>query len=252
MKILIVDDEQPARVRMRRLVEELNVANAIHEASTGMEALRMCEKTSPDVVLLDIRMPGMTGLELARHLANLEEAPAIIFTTAYDEYALAAFETHAVDYLLKPIRQEKLAKALTAAKKLNRVQLQQIQQDIHAKAQHAAATGGQRSHISARVGAELRLVPIDDVRYFLAEDKYVTVQYTQGQLLIEDPLKSLAREFADRFLRAHRNALVALRYIAALECDNHGHCRIRIKGTDELIDVSRRHLPFVRKILKQL
>ena len=252
MKILIVDDEQPARARLRRLMEELPMTNSIQEASTGMEALRLCEKNAPDVALLDIRMPGMTGLELARHLANLESAPAIIFTTAFDEYALAAFETHAVDYLLKPIRQDKLAKALDAAKKINRVQLQQIQQDIQAKANHALASGGQRSHISARVGTELRLVPIDDVRYFLAEDKYVTVQYTQGQLLIEDPLKSLAREFADRFLRAHRNALVALHFIAALECDNQGHCRIRIKGTNEMIDVSRRHLPFVRKILKQL
>jgi two-component system, LytTR family, response regulator AlgR len=253
MKILIVDDEPPARVRLQRLVEELNVATHISTAANALEALQRCEQDAPDVVLLDIRMPGMNGLELAQHLLKLTVPPAIIFTTAYDEYALAAFEAHAVDYLLKPIRQERLAKAITSAKRLNRVQLQEVQQDVHAQGDsEQQARGAQRTHISARVGTELRLVPIEEIRYFLAEDKYVTVRHKEGQVLIEDSLKTLVKEFADRFIRVHRNALVALRYIAALESDNQSHCRVRIKGSDETLEVSRRHLPFVRKALKQL
>ncbi|MBI3560850.1 MAG: response regulator transcription factor [Gammaproteobacteria bacterium] len=250
MKILITDDEQPARVRLRRLIEELQGANKLYEAGNANEALRVCERETPDVALLDIRMPGMSGLELAQHLIKLAVPPAIIFTTAYDEYALAAFETHAVDYLLKPIRQERLAKALDAAKRLNRVQLQQVTQDITQASKFPTAT--QRSHISARVGSELRLVAIDEIRYFLAEDKYVSVRHAEGQLLVEDSLKMLAKEFADRFIRIHRNALVALHYVAALESDGQSHCRVRIKDSNETLDVSRRHLPFVRKALKQL
>lgn len=253
MKILIVDDELPARVRLQRLVEELHLATHISVAANALEALRMCEQDAPDVVLLDIRMPGMTGLELAQHMQQLAVPPAIIFTTAYDEYALAAFEAHAVDYLLKPIRQERLAKAIASAKRLNRVQLQEAQQDMYANSDESETShGAQRTHISARVGTELRLVPVDQIRYFLAEDKYVTVRHADGQVLIEDSLKTLVKEFADRFIRVHRNALVALRYIAALESDNQSHCRVRIKGSDETLDVSRRHLPFVRKALKQL
>lgn len=253
MKILIVDDELPARVRLQRLVEELQLATDINVAANALDALRMCELDAPDVVLLDIRMPGMTGLELAQHMLQLEVPPAIIFTTAYDEYALAAFEAHAVDYLLKPIRQERLAKAISSAKRLNRVQLQEAQQDIHVNSDESHSShGAQRTHISARVGTELRLVPVDEIRYFLAEDKYVTVRHADGQVLIEDSLKTLVKEFEDRFIRVHRNALVALRYIAALESDNQSHCRVRIKGSDETLDVSRRHLPFVRKALKQL
>lgn len=253
MKILIVDDEPPARIRLQRLVEELQVATHISVAANALEALQGCEQDAPDVVLLDIRMPGMNGLELAQHLLKLSVPPAIIFTTAYDEYALAAFEAHAVDYLLKPIRQERLAKAITSAKRLNRVQLQEVQQDVQAKGSGGSAlSGAQRTHISARVGTELRLVPIAEIRYFLAEDKYVTVRHTHGQVLIEDSLKTLVKEFADRFIRVHRNALVALHYIAALESDNQNHCRVRIKGSDETLEVSRRHLPFVRKALKQL
>ena len=252
MKILIVDDEQPARVRLHRMVEELNVASQILEAGNGMEALRVYEVHTPEIVLLDIRMPGMSGLEVAQHLLKFEVPPAVIFTTAYDDYALAAFEASAVDYLLKPIRQERLAKALQAARRLNQVQIRQVNLDIrtsHPKENTPGVT--RRSHISARVGTELRLVAVDEIRYFLAEDKYVTVRHREGQVLIEDSLKDLAKEFADRFIRVHRNALVALRYIAALETDGQSHSQIKIKDTNEKIDVSRRHLPFVRKALKQ-
>lgn len=254
MKILIVDDELPARARLRRLVEELQLASRIDEAATGMQALQVCEQHSPDVILLDIRMPGMSGMEVAQHLAKLEVPPAIIFTTAYDEYALAAFESRAIDYLLKPIRQERLVKALQSAKRLNRIQLQQVQEDIHSSVPTEQRTAGTvRTHVSARVGTELRLVSVDEIRYFLAEDKYVTVRHGEGQVLIEDSLKSLAREFANQFIRVHRNALVALRYVAALETDNQvGRCRIRIKDSSDTLEVSRRHLPFVRKALKQL
>ena len=253
MKILIVDDEQPARVRLHRMVEELNVGSLILEAGNGVEALRMFEVHTPEIVLLDIRMPGMSGLEVAQHLLKFEVPPAVIFTTAYDDYALSAFEANAVDYLLKPIRQDRLAKALQAARRLNRVQMQQVNLDIRTSTpKDNPPAVARRTHISARVGAELRLVPVDEIRYFLAEDKYVTVRHREGQVLVEDSLKDLAKEFADRFIRVHRNALVALRYIAALESDGQSHTHIKIKDTNEKLDVSRRHLPFVRKALKQL
>jgi len=242
MKILIIDDEPLARQRLTSVIDELAIGTVVGDAGNGEQALALCQQAQPDVILLDIRMPGMDGIEAAHHINKLASPPAIIFTTAYDDYAIPAFETHAVDYLLKPIRKERLAEALSAAKRLTRVQLLELER--------SSATHEQRQHISARLGGELRLIPLDDIRYLQAEHKYVTVRYGQGTVLIEESLKSLEEEFPAVFLRIHRNALVALRYIAALDKERDGGHLVKLRGIEETLEVSRRHLPNVRKIMK--
>lgn len=241
MRILIVDDEAPARSRLRALVEESAAGEVVGEAGHGREALELTRRHQPHVILLDIRMPGMDGIEAARHLARLEAPPAVIFTTAYDEHALQAFQTGAVAYLLKPIRQAKLAEALQAARRLNRVQLEALQ---------AAAGETARTHISARVGGDIVLVEVAEVRYFLAEHKYVTVGYPGGTVLIEDSLKTLEQEFAGSFLRVHRNALAASAHVQALERTRSGRHRLRLRGVDQTLEISRRHLPALRRCLQ--
>jgi two-component system response regulator AlgR len=244
MKILIIDDEHLARQRLRQVIDELGVADEVAEGSNGGQALELCQQHQPDIILLDIRMPGMDGIEAAQHIMQLDTPPAIIFTTAYDQYALSAFDTHAVDYLLKPIRKERLAEALESAKRLTRVQLENLNIDGGAKTA--------RKHISARLGGELRLIDINEIRYFLAEHKYVTVRYSEGSVLIEESLRSLESEFEQQFLRIHRNALVAKNAIIALEKEKSGGHRIKLKDIDEVLEVSRRHLPTVRKVMKSL
>ncbi len=168
----------------------------VGEAANGREAIEGCAELEPDVVLLDIRMPGMDGLEAARHIAGAAVPPAVIFTTAYDDHALAAFESRAVDYLLKPVRASRLAGALAGAQRHTRAQLQVLRDT-------AADEGREtRTHICARVRDSLKLVATDSVYYFLAEHKYVTVRHTDGELLIEEALKDLAEEFAAAYPRA--------------------------------------------------
>lgn len=243
MKILIVDDEQPARMRLRGMLQQLNGYEVVAEAGNGKQALEASQTHQPDVVLLDIRMPGMDGLEAAEHLSKLDTPPAVIFTTAYNDYALSAFKTHAVDYLLKPVRKEHLQQALSAASRLNRAQLQAIGE---AEAEHAEPT-----HISARVKGNIQLIPVDSICFFQAEHKYVTVGYPDGEVLIEDSLVTLEKKFSQRFMRIHRNALVGIEHITALEKDKEGHCHIRLTNCDKALEVSRRHLPAVRKFLKR-
>jgi two-component system response regulator AlgR len=244
MKILIIDDEQLARERLRQVIAELGVASAIIEGSNGAQALDICQSEQPDIVLLDIRMPGMDGIEAAKHIMKLDTPPAIIFTTAYDQYALSAFDTHAVDYLLKPIRKERLQEALESAKRLTKVQMESL--NVSGQGQP------QRKNISARLGGELRLIPVEDIRYFLAEHKYVTVRYGEGTVLIEESLRSLEDEFTGIFLRIHRNALVAMKDIVSLEKDRSGGHRISLRDIEDSLEVSRRHLPNVRKVMKSL
>src|SRR5262249_14975268 len=207
---MIVDDELPARERLKSLLATVPGAEVAGEAGNGKEALELWDRAPVDVVLLDIRMPVMEGLETARHLAALEHPPAVIFTTAYNEFAVEAFDTHAIAYLLKPVRAEKLAAALTAAGQLNRVQLTKLAAEPPATA---------RRHIAARVRDKLHVVPVENISCFIADQKYVTVSHTGGELLIDESLKDLEQEFAGRFVRVHRNALVALARVDHLEKD---------------------------------
>jgi two-component system response regulator AlgR len=232
MRALIVDDEPPARERLRRLLGEIDDVTVAGEAANGREALEMCVRLEPDVVLLDIRMPGMDGIEAARHLSTLDDPPAVIFTTAYDEYALDAFETQAVGYLLKPVRLEKLERAIRHAARVAGPQLQRIaeQSDL----------GRRRSQICARLGEQLRFIPVDDIYYFSAGQKYVTVRHRGGTDLIDESLRSLSVEFAPDFVRIHRNSLVALRQVTAVERGADGYYVVRLKECEETLPVSRR------------
>ena len=242
MRILVVDDEAPARRRLVQLVERISGAEVVGEAATGRAALKGVEEHNPDCLLLDIRMPDMDGLECARHLTQLETPPAIIFTTAYDQFAMKAFEAHAADYLLKPIRQERLESALKNVQRPNaaqKAQLGELQEDA-----------GSRRHICARVRDSLKLVPVSSIYYFRADQKYVAVRYDEGEVLIEDALKSLEEEFSEEFIRVHRNALASRRYLDSLEKDKEGHFHLRLRECDETLEVSRRLVPEVRRLIR--
>jgi two-component system, LytTR family, response regulator AlgR len=233
MKLLIVDDEPPARERLRRLLEEIGDCEIVGEAGNGEEALAHCSDSQPDVVLLDVRMPGISGIEVARHIDSLEDPPAVIFTTAYDQYAVDAFETEAVGYLLKPVRKEKLAHALRHAGRISPTRL--------AKVAKSAGFDSRREQICARLGEQLRLIPVGDIYYFLADQKYITVKHKGGENLIDESLKSLAEEFSNDFVRIHRNALVAERQISAVERTEDGQYVVRIRECGTVLQVSRRH-----------
>ena len=232
MRVLIVDDEPPARERMRSMLAEAGEFEVAGEASHGEQALDLVDKLTPDIVLLDVRMPGIDGLEVARHLATLPEPPAVIFTTAFDEYALQAFDSEAVAYLLKPIRAEKLRAALAKAARLTRPQLQQV----------AAATRApsHRLHIGVRGRDGLKLIPIEDVYYFHADQKYTTVKHQKGEDLIEDSLKTLEEEFSASFVRIHRNAVVNTRYLERIARDASGQHFVHLRGLPDALEVSRR------------
>jgi two-component system, LytTR family, response regulator AlgR len=241
MRCVIVDDEALARERLRSLVEEVAGLEVCGEAANGRDALLQCETLRPDLVFLDIRMPVMDGLEAARHLASAERPPAVIFTTAYGEHALEAFETHALDYLLKPVRRERLVQALGRVRRITQ----------GASVALAGLPEAQvRSHICARVRGALQVMPVAGIRYFQADSKYVIARDADQSLLIEDSLKALEEEFADRFLRIHRNALVASAYVKALEKDAEGRCLVVLEGVEEKLEVSRRHAPELRRWLR--
>jgi two-component system response regulator AlgR len=240
LSVLIVDDEQPARERLQRLVAELAGWSVSGMCANGADALALAGKLRPAVVLLDIRMPGMTGIELAHHLGALEAPPAIVFTTAYDEYALQAFESHAVGYLLKPVRRERLEDALKHASRLSSPQLRQLADPK----QPLAA----RQHVAARVRDELKLIPIKEIRFFRAEQKYVTVRHAKGEELIDESLRQLEDEFARDFVRVHRSLLVAVAHIEALERTADGY-ELRLRGEPAALPVSRRQVADLRRRL---
>ncbi len=241
MKVLIVDDEAPARDRLIHMVSSIDSMETSGQASNGLEAVRMVQDSHPDVVLMDIRMPGMDGLEAARHLSEMDEPPAIIFTTAYSEHALEAYDANAVDYLVKPIRQEKLEKSLAKARKLTKAQIAALNIETN-------NTG--RSHICARIRGNLELIPVDEIVYFQADQKYITVRHLGGEVLIEDALKNLETEFEDRLIRIHRNALVSTNYITGMEKNIDGRFVVTFKEIDDKLEISRRHVAEVRKFLK--
>ena len=245
MRVLVCDDEKLARDRLARLSGALAGIEVVGEAGHGREAVMLSQSLRPDVVLLDIRMPDMDGLEAARHLLKLEHPPAVIFCTAYDEHALEAFKVQAVDYLLKPVSREDLAAALERTRTLTRARLEAVEQQV-------GADGGQRRHISARTHRGIELVPVDEIRYFLADQKYVTVRHPGGEVLIDETLKELEDEFGERFVRIHRNALVAVSWLEGMEMATAGHYQVRLKGVEERLVVSRRHVAGLRKMMARL
>jgi len=247
VRILIVDDEQPARERLRQLVDDFGVHEVVAEAANGGQAIAMASKHNPDVVLLDIRMPGVDGIETAHHLNSLDTPPAVVFTTAYDEYAIDAFEARAIGYVLKPVRRERLENALQHAARVTGQMLQQLTAESNLKST--------RQHVCARVHGELRLIPVSNIYFCNADQKYVTVYHKDGIDLIDDSLKSLEEEFAETFVRIHRSVLVAIAHIGRLEKTSEGTTRVLLRNWQGKVDddliVSRRHLADVRRRLRR-
>lgn len=248
MRVLIVDDEAPARDRLSRLLVDSDEHEVVGEAGNGEQALEIAGKSAPDVVLLDIRMPGMNGIETAHHFNSFESPPAIIFTTAYDEYAIEAFDARAVGYVLKPIRRERLDRALEQAARLSNITLSEVAK--------RSGISDRRKHICVRAQGELKLIPIRDVFSFHADQKYVRVHHQNGKDLIDDSLKHLEEEFSDEFVRIHRSALVAVRQIEALQKTADGQTLVTLRDgsqdEDSSLIISRRHIADVRRRIKSL
>jgi len=244
MKALVVDDEPIARERLATLIGEIAGVEVAGEATNGVEALEAAARLRPDVVLLDIRMPVMDGLEVARHLDAIESPPAVIFCTAYQDHALEAFEANAVDYLVKRIRAGRLGAALAKAQRLSGTVVRRVEM--------SSEPGRRRSHLCARVRGSLVLVAVGDIDYLLAEDKYVVVHHAKGEVLIEEPLTQLEEEFGDRFVRIHRNCLVALAKLSGLDRAADGRVLARVSGASVPLEVSRRNLPALRKLVRSL
>lgn len=242
ISVLVVDDEPLARERLVRLVEALDDYQVCAEASNGEEALAAIHQSEPDIVLMDIRMPGMDGMAAAEQIATLQTPPAIIFCTAYDEYAISAFKVQASDYLLKPVRKEALEKALLQASKLNKVQLN----DALPSNNRSEST----SALVAKTWKGSELIDLTHIYYFVADQKYVTVHHINGETVIDNTLKELEAGYAPRFLRIHRNSLVNTDYIEALIRDNAGHYTVRLKNNIGEIPVSRRHTSDVKAWLE--
>ncbi len=243
INVLVVDDEELARERIKKLLIESDEYKVCAEAENGAEALMMVERYQPDVVLLDISMPVMDGLEVAKHLSGIDAPPAVIFTTAFGEYALEAFSTKATGYLMKPIRQEQLLQSLAQARSLNRAQRSEIL-DRHSD------QGASRKHICARMRGNLELIPIEDVYYFQADQKYVTVKHKKGEVIIEESLKSLENDLSDRFIRIHRNALVAKSRITGLTKSQIGRVKVTMDQIPDQLEVSRRHVAEIRRFVR--
>ena len=243
MRVLIADDEPLARHRLRDLLAQLRHEQGmsfelVAEVGDGAAAVAAASELHPDVALLDIRMPGLDGIQAAVQMAQLQPAPAVVFVTAYDAHALAAFDANAIDYLLKPIRPERLRAALARARLLS-------------QAQREALMGDDQS-LSVTYRGALRRIPLAQVICLRAEQKYVEVFYREGRALLDESLKSIEERYPGRFLRVHRNALVAPAYIQELARGEDGLMLLSLVGTDQRLEVSRRHLAEVRRVVRGL
>ena len=245
LRLLVVDDEAPARRRLCEVLEDCShqlPLQVVGESDNGVDALETAQRERLDALLLDIRMPGMDGIEVAQHLQKLHRPPAVIFTTAYDNYACQAFEVNAVDYLMKPVRAERLVAALGKARNLTQSTLDALRQ-AHPKA---------RTHLSLSEKGKLRLVPVEDILYLKAELKYITVKTVEREYLLEESLVKLESEFGDRFLRIHRNCLVGkdlVEQVGKLSGSEDGHF-VRLRGLDEALPVSRRQYSQLREFFR--
>jgi two-component system response regulator AlgR len=241
LRVLVVDDEPPARERLRQLCGDLPDVEVVGEAANGREALEATGRLAPDLVLLDVRMPGMDGLEAAQQLAQLPTPPAVVFVTAYDHYAMEAFDAAAAAYLLKPVRREKLAAALARAQRPTRAQ----QSALGALAAAAPAAG----HLTVRHLGQLRLVPLASVLACVADQKYVTLHTREGDFLTEESLKSLEDSYPALLLRVHRNALVAPAHVLSVGRETDGGLRLQLRDHPLVLEASRRQAPEVLRRL---
>lgn len=239
IRTLVIDDEPPARARLMRMMEALPGCEVCGEAASGKQALEKIKSLNPDVLLLDISMPGMDGMTLARTLKSMPVAPVVIFCTAWPDQALQAFDCDAVDYLVKPVRAERLKDAMAKAGRM-------ITPRSSAAGEHQTET----RYLRATVGGRTLLVNLDEIICLVAEDKYTTVHMKNAKTVINDSLVDLEQRFPDKFMRIHRNSLVAPRFIRGLEKSSPGACLLQLAGTDFMPEVSRRQLSTIRKFIR--
>ncbi len=235
MRVLIVDDEAPARKRLRRLLEQIAGIDVVAEAANGTQALELARQYRPALVLMDIQMPGLNGLDAARQMAGWDNAPALVFCTAYDEHALAAFEVAAVDYLLKPIERSKLEKALQRAARFSPEHIPALEND-------------KGPHLLVNTAQGVEKLWLRDVIYFRAEQKYVVAVHRTGEALLRESLQQLEQAWPTYFVRAHRNTLIARHSLLGVVRDGAGH-RASLHETPDSPQISRRHLPAVKAVL---
>lgn len=232
MKLILADDEPLARRRLQALLAEIDDVEILASVGDAEAALTACVELQPDLLLLDIQMPGLDGIDAARRLRELPHPPQVVFCTAYEQHAIDAWDVRASDYLLKPVSRQRLERALKRVREL-------------------AAERGRSAWLHARVGGEDRRIALDDVLYLAAEDKYVTAHLADGEVLLEDSLKSLHEAHPERLLRLHRNCLVPRERLLGIRSLADGHAEARIDGCDERLPVSRRNLPTLRKLLRE-
>ena len=234
---LIAEDEPMMRAQLKgRLAQAWPELEIVGEAQNGEEALSLAEAKRPDIAFLDIRMPVLSGLDVARELAGRCH---IVFVTAYDDYAIAAFDEGAVDYVLKPPMPERIAKVVARLKA--RVALAPLDlTTLLAKLASQQPAAGPLKWIRASLGSSMKMIAVDDILYFRAEDKYTKVVTTDGEALIRKPIKDLYEELdQEAFWQIHRSAIVSLRAIARVDRDWRGEPVIVLKGRDETLAVSR-------------
>ncbi|MBE0614482.1 MAG: response regulator transcription factor [Burkholderiales bacterium] len=243
LRVILVDDEPPARARLKELIADCAPqlqAQVVGEAGNGKEALALLESVTADLLLVDIRMPQMSGIEFARHVLALESPPAIVFVTAYDEYAIKAFELRALDYLLKPVRRARLLAALSRARERGAPEREALR----------GLESAPRKHLSVPQRGRISLVPVTDILYLKAELKYVTIRTAEHEYLLEESLAHLEQEFAEEFVRVHRNCIVAKSRIRGFEKaevqDNEQGWLVLLDGCAEKLAVSRRQWPLVK------
>ncbi|HEY4144698.1 LytTR family DNA-binding domain-containing protein [Pinirhizobacter sp.] len=234
MRVLVVDDEPLARTRLELMLRDIRDIDVVGSVGDGESALSACATLRPDVLLLDVEMPALTGESVARRLAGQPGSPQVIFCTAYERHAISAFELGAVDYLLKPVRGERLAEALARA-----------------RARMAQVVPSQGNMLMVRRGSESRRLDLSDVRYFVADEKYVEVHLDQGTWLMDESLRQIEQAFGDRVIRLHRNCLVPAQGLLGLKTLADGRVLARLAGTEAMPEVSRRNLVAVRQRLRE-
>lgn len=249
LSVMIVDDETPARARLRDLLADIAAdlpSEVVAEAENGLQALAAIEQRQVDVVLVDIRMPRMDGIELARHLAELAQPPAVIFVTAFDAYAVRAFELNAIDYLLKPVRARRLLAALQKVR----------QGGVRTRMPLAQLPQAARSHLSCHERGRLLLIPVAEILYLKADLKYVTARTRNRDYLLDESLTHLEREFGEQFIRLHRSVLAAREAIVGFEKsgtdDAETQWQAMLRDIPERLPVSRRQWPLAKSYARQV
>lgn len=249
-KTLIVDDEPLARMRMRRLLESYSdLVTIVGEASTGNEAVAQIRALHPDLVFLDIQMPDKNGFDVLKEIDS-EEDPLVVFTTAYDEYALKAFAEDTVDYLLKPIDDERLAKCMDKVRRLGKFLSEEAESEVSVEKLQARNSDSHEPYlrrIQAKIGERTILIPLENVFRFQSEEKYTTVYASNGKFIISTPLIDLEKRLDPaQFVRVHRAHLIAIDAIAEYQRLVNGHFCIKLHDKDRtVIPVSRN---FVSKL----